>query len=286
MATLVGEKREGKLSIRSQSGVPILDETYHFLVRGEAGDERVDILLTAGVPQVGISTSARGSAVCKSTDANRRADQIDLWDVTATFSSEVDERQSEQSAGGGSGGGAEPVEWLPIYETKFERLQEATTTDAAGDAVANSAGQPFENGIMRARFVPIWEFFQFEPATVTDEQVIERNEVVNESAFKGRDAKTLLCTVLSSVIGFYYGRRLRLTRYALRYDAKKWTHKRLDVGTVYLDAGKHKPYLDDSGNVILGALDGLGAKQTPGTAPEVLEFDMYPVVSFASFLRI
>jgi hypothetical protein len=63
-----------------------------------------------------------------------------------------------------------------------------------------------------------------------------------------------------------------------------WKHKRLDVGTVYLDGGVHKPYLDDNGNVIAGALDGSGAKQTPGTAPAILEFAMYPEVSFL-FLR-
>jgi hypothetical protein len=54
---------------------------------------------------------------------------------------------------------------------------------------------------------------------------------------------------------------------------------------VYLDGGKHKPYLDDNSNVILGGLDGAGAKVAVGTAPSVLEFDIYAEVSFSSFLR-
>lgn len=280
-ATVLGEQSEGRSSVRSSGGVPVLDESYHYLVRTtSAAEDRTTVLSASGLPQVGITLSAGGIAVCKNVDAVRRADQRTLWDVTATFSSEVDERQATQSVSG------DPTEWVPIYETKFERLQEIMTEDADGDAIANSAGQPFETGIVRSRFIPIWEFYQFEPASVTDEQVLERNETVNSEIFKGKDIHTLLCTVMSSVIGFYYGNRRRLTRYALRYNVKTWKHKRLDVGTAYLESAKLKPYLDDDKNVILGGLDGSGAKVTAGTKPSILEFDQYDEIAFATFLRI
>jgi hypothetical protein len=55
---------------------------------------------------------------------------------------------------------------------------------------------------------------------------------------------------------------------------------------VYLEGGTHKAYLDDDGNVMLGGLNGLGAKVAPGTAPAVLEFDMYEELAFADFLRV
>lgn len=280
-ATVLGEQSEGRSSVRSSGGVPVLDESYHYLVRTtSAAEDRTTVLSASGLPQVGITLSAGGIAVCKNVDAVRRSDQRTLWDVTATFSSEVDERQATQSVSG------DPTEWVPIYETKFERLQEIMTEDADGDAIANSAGQPYETGIVRSRFIPIWEFYQFEPASVTDEQVLERNEVVNSAIFKGKDIHTLLCTVMSSVIGFYYGNRRRLTRYALRYNVKTWKHKRLDVGTAYLESGKLKPYLDDDKNVILGGLDGSGAKVAAGTKPAVREFDQYDELAFATFLRI
>jgi hypothetical protein len=242
--------------------------------------DRVDALSVSGVPQVGITQSAGGYAICKNVAAVRREDQRLYWDITATFSSEVDERQGTQAVSGS------PTEWVPIYETKFERLQEIVTEDKNGDAVATSAGQPFETGIASARFIPIWEFFQFEPATVTDEQVLDRNEVVNSAVFKGKAVHTLLCTVLSSVVGFYYGERRRLTRYALRYNSKTWKHKRLDVGTVYLESGKLRAYLDDNGNVILGGLNGSGGKVAAGDKPAVREFDQYSEVAFATFLRV
>jgi hypothetical protein len=281
MATvLVGEQSEGKSSLRSSGGLPVLDETFHFLVRADSvNEDRVNVLYTAGLPRVNVSVSSYGSAVCRSVDAVRRSDQRKLWDVTATFSSEVTESQ------GGQDSSEEPTEWVPIYETKFERLQENVTKDTNGDAVANSAGQPFANGIIRSRFIPIWEFYQFESATLTDEQVIERNEVVNSATFKGRPARTLLCTVMSSVVGFYYGRKLRLTRYALRYNKKNWRDKRIDLGTLYLDGGQLKPYLV-KGVVVLGGLNGSGGKVATGTKPSVLEFALYEEVAFADFLRI
>jgi hypothetical protein len=279
--TFLGEARPAQIAIRSSGGIPILDETYHYLVRAESTFvSRLSVLGTTGVPQVGITASSFGFAVCKSVKATRREEQATLWDVVAEFSSEVDEKQNNQDPQ------TDPNFWVPIYETKFERLQEHATTDRNGDPVANSAGQPFENGIIRARFIPVWEFFQFESASLTDENILDRNEVVNNATFRGRAANTLLCTVMSSVIGFYYGSKRRLTRYALKYNKDTWLHKRLDVGTAYLDGGDLLPYLDDSGQVILGGLDGAGAKVTAGDPPEVLEFAMFAAVDFSSFLRI
>lgn len=279
--TFLGEQRPGELSLRSSGGIPVLDETYHHAVYADSAlADRLSILATTGVPIPGLTVSSWGYALCKSVKAVRRPEQVRYWDITSEFSSDVDDRQSSQNPR------TDPVAWIPVYETKFERLQEIVTKDESEVSVANSAGQPFENGIIRARFIPIWEFYQFEAASVTDETVIARNETVNNATFKGRAAKTLLCTVMSSVIGYYYGARRRLTRYSLRYNVKTWQHKRLDVGTVYLDDGAHKPYLDDDGNVILGGLNGSGAKVAVGSPPAILNFDLHPTVDFASFLRI
>lgn len=278
--TILGEARPAQASIRSSGGIPVLDETYMFLVRAASKNtSRISVLLTPGLPIVGQTVSAFGFSVCKSKSAVRRENQADLWDVTCEFSSEVDERKEQARPD------QNPEEWRPIYETKFERLQEIATRDENDVAIANSAGQPFENGIIRARFIPVWEFFQFEPPSITDEQVLDRNEVINSANFRGKPSKTLLCTVMSSVIGYYYGSLRRFTKYSLRYNYKNWRHKRLDVGTVYLDGAEHPPYLDASGNVMLGGLDGSGNKVAVGDPPAILQFDMYPAVDFNSFLR-
>ena len=284
---LEGEQRPGESTIKSKGGIPVLEETFYFLVKtDDVNASRLSVLATPGLPQPGISLSSFGNAVCSGITATRRENQLDYWDVVAQFSSEVEENQT--GGGGGGGGGqdprTDPEEWLPVYETKFERTQEQATEDQLGVAIANSAGQPFENGILRGRFIPIWDFFQFESRFVDDADVIERNETINDVPFKGKAEKTLLCTVVASRIGWYYGARRRLTHYQLRYNEKTWLHKRLDVGTVYLQNGVHEPYLDKKDNVMLGGLDGTGARVAPGAKPAILEFDMYKTNNFA-FLR-
>jgi hypothetical protein len=120
-------------------------------------------------------------------------------------------------------------------------------------------------GMTRTRFIPIWSFFQFEAPTVTDETIIGRNEVVNSGTFKGRAAKTLLCTIVKSTIGFYYGQKLRFTQYELRYNVRTWQLKRLDMAS------------DGT------ALNGAGAASAG--APAILTFDQFATDSF-SFLRV
>lgn len=275
--SVIGEARQGRISIRSNGGIPSIEENYHFLVKSDdKNNSRLNIITTPGLPVVNQTVSSYGYSVCKSTDAVRRPDQPLYWDVTCVFSSEVEEGQNSQDPQ------SDPTAWVPIYETKFERLQEVVTEDQSGNPIDNSAGQPFENGITRARFIPVWEFYQFEPATVSDETIIDRNETVNSAKFKGRSVHTLLLTVASSVIGYYYGSRVRFTRYELRYNKDNWKHKRLDVGTVYLSSGEFTPYTDSEGNVMLGPLNGSGAK---ATTPSTLEFEMFPELNFSSFLR-
>lgn len=281
MPTIVdnSELRGGTGSLRSRKGVPVYEETLHFLVQADYKTQsRPEILRTSGLPVPG---NVYGVAACISLTTDRREDNPLYWDVTAQLSSEVDE---------GSGGenptdpNTDPQAWVPIYETKYERYQELVTKDQSGAAIANSAGQPFETGLTVTRHIPVWEFFQFEAATVTDETVIARSEVVNNATFKGRAAKTLLCVVLSSVIGFFYGQRRRLTQYQLKYNSKDWTHKRLDVGTQYKSGTTLLDFTSLDGTVLLGSLDGSGGKQAAGTAPAVRSFDQYATSDF-SFLR-
>lgn len=277
--TLLGLARKGDVNIRSKSGIPIVEETYYYKVLSDVQNEAyLNVTGTAGLPVVGVTVSPGNVGRCNSKSATNDPVNTRLWHVTCTFTSEVEDKQ------GNFDPASNPVTWIPIYETKFERLQEVVTVDKDGDAIANSAGQPFPSGMTVTRLIPIWEFFQFEAATVTDEQIIDRNETVNNATFKGKPEKTLLLTVNSSVIGFYYGIALRLTQYSIRYNKDNWTHKRLDVGEAYLDGGVLKPYLID-GKLVMGPLDGSGGKANDGDPPAILEFDRYTPISF-SFLRI
>jgi len=296
MPTIVdnSEKREGEGRLNTRDGTPVIEETYHYLVKADyAGQARLDILLTTGLPVPGVTI--RGYTICKGVAATRRPDAVLYWDITANFSSEV-----KEGSDGHDPSSSDPNTWVPVYETKWEPIQEVVAKDLSGVAIANSVGQPFETGLTITRKIPMWEFYQFEPVSVTDETIIDRHDTINSGVFKGRDPETLLLSVLSSVVGFYYGQRRRLTQYQLKYNVKKWTHKRLDVGTKFLDAaGDQKAYKtpDINGDLVqvLGSLDGAGAPaggyETTTNHPlddrdntAVLEFDIYEKSSF-SFLR-
>lgn len=275
------QTRDGGFTIRSVGGLPVIDETYSWIVVVDAPNVPYStVYSTPGLPTVGITQSPQGLGICRSKTAKRWTQNALYWTVTCEFSSAVDERSNVQNPA------VDPVTWVPVYETKFERLQEIVTKDKSGKAIANSAGRPYSTGLTVGRYIPVWEFYQIE-APVSDETILDRMETVNEFAFKGRAAKTLLCIVLSSVVGFYYGQKRRLTQYSLKYNKTKWTHKRLDTGTTYISGTDEKPYTDDFGNIINGGLDGTtGAKVAFGEPPGVREFDIYTPSNFNTFLRV
>lgn len=284
MGTLLGEAKPGDCNIRTSNGLPVYEENWHYIVQGDSNAEaRASIIQSDGLPLPNVTPSQGGYALCRSLNATRREVSGTIWDVKATFSSEVKETSLTTLVPSPNNN---PVEWVPIYETKFERLQELVTKDQSGNAIANSAGQAYETGLTITRKIPVWEFYQFESDTLTDEQIIERSETVNSSEFRGRDAKTLLLVVLDSVIWQYLGQRVRLTKYQLKYNEKNWRHKRLDVGTQYLSGGNLLDFTSSDGSIMLGSLNGSGAKQAAGTAPAVREFDLYADLDFNSFLRV
>lgn len=281
MPTLIGEKREGDIRLSNKNGSVTVEETYSYIVRADSKfQSRLEIAQTTGLPIVNVTTSSGGLCVCKSKVATKREDNPLIYDVVCEFSSEVDENNDQNNQTG-----SDPTAWVPVRETIFYQKEEYRQIDAAGAAYKNSAGQYITGIPPRKRTLVAWRFAQFEPISVTDETLADRNETVNVSTYKTKAAKTLLLTVEKSTLGYYYGRRLRYTEYLLKYDPKTWVAKRLDVGTVYKSGSDLLPYTDKAGNVIEGPLNGSGGKQTVGTAPAILSFDDYTTSTF-SFLRI
>jgi hypothetical protein len=281
---LIGEKREGDVNLTSKNtGEVTIEETYTYTVQADSKtDNRLYVASCPGLPVVGVTVSAGGLAVCKSIRGERSPDNPTIWTFTANFSSEIDENNDQQP-------GTDPEAWVPVRKTIFEKLEYRAVEDASGEKYCTSAGESFKGGIPQTLWLLSWEFSQFENISVTDEDLMDRNEVVNGSTFKGKSAKTLLCRIMESSVGFFYGQKRRLTKYRLTWKKDKWTDKVLDIGTYYLDASGNKiPFLDKPGNVTEGALNGSGAavaKTNPPTPPSTLEFDRYETSSF-SFLRI
>lgn len=287
MPTLLGETRESTGRLLTQNGQPIYEETRNYIVQADyVGQSRYEILnQTPGLPRLGQFTS--GFATCKSVDATRRTEQGLIFDCVAEFSSEVQEGQE-----GSDERPEQPDTWIPIYELKKERISEQFTKDVDDKRFANSLGDPFEGGISIGRFIPIYDFYQFESASISDDTMLKRNETTNKTAFRGAEPDTLLMYV-ESVVGRYYGKRLRLNHYTLKYNKENWLLKVADKGSRYLDPGppaRFKPFVvedEDLGISVpyIGALDGSG-DANPGGEPVVLiEFRQFQQIEFNQFLR-
>lgn len=278
---VLGEEREGSGRLRSSNGVAVLEETYSYLVRMDSANAtREDAMNVAGLPKVNITT--RGITICRSKSATRMPQRTDHWKVVCEFASDVVENLQGEDA---QDPRSDPLLWKPQYETNYERIQEVSIVDRDGDAVVNSNGRFFPTGITMTRSIPTWTFWQFENASVTDDDILDRSETVNEVSFRGRDPFTLLLIVNKSVVGYYYGRRLRFTSYTLKYNRKNWKNKRADVDTGYIFSGAFKPHVVN-GVPVLAMLDGNGGLVTDGDPPEILEFDEFEETDFNDFLRI
>lgn len=280
----IAEKRDGGVYVSMRDGMPIYQTTYHYrFIAPDATYTRKQVLQYPGVPVVGETIDDDGLGQCESVRADRDEQNPALWDITAIFSSIVQE--GANASGGAALPGSDPTTWTPRRKTIFYQKDHWFYRDKDNKLYVNSAKQWLTGVPPRKRTLVAWRFVQFEPATVTDEDIADRNEKVNSATFKGKAARTLLLCVEDSEVGNYYGRWLRFTQYLLKYDPKTWNTNRYDVGTVYISSGKYLPYLDAAGNVIEGALDGSGAKQAVGTDPAILTFKDYEESDF-SFLRI
>jgi hypothetical protein len=286
---VIGEQRVGEINLNTGSnGQTVVEETYHYIVEADSNnDSRLAVSLCPGLPQVGITYSSGGIALCKSITGSRRQENPKIWDFTCNFSSEVDQNNQNPT-------NTDPETWIPIRRTMFEKFETQEFKDINGKVFANSARQPFADGITRVRYIIAWEFDQFESATVTDQDIAERTEIINSSTYLGYPPKTLLLRVMDSVVGFYYGKRRRLTKYRMMYRPDDWDLMVLDKGDYYRDANDKKvPFPDGVGRGdFVGFLDGKGKELTfaDPNDPQPNEFkyrlfQVYPDYGFANFLR-
>jgi len=287
---IVGEKREGDVSLSTKSdGQLVIEETFQYIVEADSkSDTRLYVAQCPGLPVPGITRSSGGYTICKTVSGQRRSDNPKIWDFTCSFSSEVEEN-SDTTGSGSVGAVSDPETWVPVRTTLFDKVDFQSNKDVNGKPFANSAGQAFAEGFPSSKWLLSWEFTQFENISVKDEDILDRNEVVNSATFKGKASKTWLCRVIESSVGFYYGQRRRLTKYRLTYNDDTWQKIVPDVGFATLDSnGKLKIKTELTGTIIQVNLNGAGAavaETVPPTPPALLKFDVYKTSNF-SFLRI
>lgn len=267
MPRILGESREGEISIRRRRGINVIEAPIYYKVLAENNRAtRLDAITTPGLPQVGITNSVT-LGMCVAKDAVRDVENPRLWYVTATFSTEV---QEGFATIGGQLQHGNPTTWVPIAELNFERYDKVFVRDWSGTLYCNSKKQPFADGLTIPMPVTRMDFFQFEPISLSYRQIAERNGTMNNAVFAQVAAKKLACYVTRAVVGNWYGFRCWMVEYSVlhMHGNTTWQHERLDVT---LDGVP---------------LNGSGT-ETPNTLPAVLKFDApLKPVDFSEFIRL
>lgn len=245
------------------------------------------VMATAGLPIVRYSfiTLANGlNAYCKSKKAKQDTSNRKIWLVTCEFDTEAfkgsEEDGSEETQTG------DPTGWVPRVSIGFEEFTEVHAEDVTGEPYLTSAGEPFGTGLEIKRFLWVWNFTQYEAASIDFDTISERMGKVNGSAWRGYAAKTWLCLIRNAELGKKNGYDAWKVDYTLKYKDTTWVHKQLDVGSYYLDGSSNKiPFKDEYENRVLGTLNGSGGQQTTATNVAILDFDRYETTSFG-FVRV
>jgi hypothetical protein len=278
---IIGEKRGGsaRLNQNGKSGLSFGMSGEFLVVTDSKNVSREEVLLlTPGLPIVGLQYGPF-AATCTSKTATRRTDNALYWDVACEFETANEQQKSQNND-------PDPTTWVPVFKVdSFISKPRVITVDKSSTPkpIRNSAKQPFEEPLTVNRLLAQFSFTQFENASQTIDDIMERNECVNDSTFSGFAARTLLLNVTGAELGYWGGFAAWRCTYSVTYDPDTHDVKLLDVGSCYLDGSDQKPYMDALNQYrIVGNLNGSGAKSADAST---LTFKIYTELNFSNFIR-
>lgn len=284
MPTIIEELRGSGGEYSYQNGLIVYTEEKIFLVQAESAQTtKYSVLTTPGIPTVFATTINAGGgikATCRSKKAKRADANGTVWEVSCNFSSEP---IGENQQGGGERPG-DPETWIPLVSVSFESYEEASVTDAVGNAVVNSAGDEFAGGIMLTRSLCVFSITQYEDGGQTLDDIVKRNEKINNAGWQLFPARTCKCCVSTADLSLVNGTRVWKITYQIKYKPSSWDLKVLDVGPNQKVGGQIKACVDKQGNPTMGSLLN-GVQVTDGSGPGILSFKIYSTINF-NFLRI
>lgn len=208
MATILkGRKKGGQGSLKGGKEGTTYSETYMYTVISDIANESYwNVITTSGLPVVMVTETVEGLK-CMGIDATQDTGSPYVWHVTAEFSAET--------TGQDTGSDPDPKTWIPIWtgtvETYDAVLHEApfatTATGTIGSTkpYVNSANCKFPEPLIRRKPISVSEFTQYEDPDLTIDEIVDRNDNVNDDEFKGFAKRSLKITVKSYTKGIYFG---------------------------------------------------------------------------------
>jgi hypothetical protein len=239
MAKIYGERRKGDTNLSIKNGMLVVDTTYHYQVKADPYESRRDILYTPGLPIPYQTIDPDGLGICQTTSLSRGSNTSIVWDVTARFSSNVEDNSGQNF----NGTGDDPETWVPVRETFLEPYEEVRIRDINDRPWVNGAKKPFEQGPTFQQDNIRYDFWQLESGTTSDFDVTDRNNRINHAPYLGLPKHTLLLKIRRSVVGVYYGRVRRIVEYSIIYNKNNWHQKLANIGDSFIGPdGNEYPY--------------------------------------------
>lgn len=277
MATLLKGVKKGRGGGIKQSGTNITytERRTYIVLSDIRNDSVINVLSTAGLPRVMLTTVDGTAGQCVCTDVSPKQDEgcPYTWTVDVEFSTNAEKQENS--------GDPNPTTWVPVYSGKVEHYPEVIYEDFSSPPkkYLNSAKDKFPEPLIVKRPVIVYDFYQYEPASITDVQIGDRNDTVNTASIRGFAAETLKLTVTTFERGWFFGFPAVRINYSVAYKKNKWLNTPLDMGYSYLTATGERIASDK-----IVCLNPDGTKKADNATPDVLTFKEFRQISF-SFLR-
>jgi hypothetical protein len=267
----------GKLT-STDKGMVYTESRTAVVISTIPNDSPYNVCLTAGLPKVGIDFLTPTGAVCTDLDPKQDSNSPYVWFVGIEYSTDVNQQDTSS--------GDDPTAWVPRYKGKIQTIPEVLYQDFSTPPkpYLNSAFSKFPEPLIVNRPIIVYDFVQYEPDTLTDVQIGDRNDTVNSAALTGRGfaAQTLKMSITEFERGYYYGYPCVRINYSVAYKKNKWLNIPIDAGYDFYTTDGTTFEKQRSDTFVL--LNSNGTKRPDSSGPLYLEFKQYREISF-SFLR-
>lgn len=286
------ERRDQRQGSEDKAGV----RTYSrvFLVKTNNKQDGAQAVLAApALPQLfdayQTETELDSAAIC----VGRRPNQIDekVWEVRIRYSSSQEDNETDTPET------SDPLDLQPLITMGFETfqvpLEGAIDADAGpgdpnlGDAIVNSANEPFDPPPMKDQSRPILSITINLPRFDIEEAKTYQ-DALNNDPFFGADQRQW------KMMGITTSGRTKATTggldvfyfpisYTMAFNRETWDFFILDRGTFFIDGnGDKRAFKTAGGEPFVGLLDGAGGALADGADPEFLKFDIYNLENFGA----
>jgi hypothetical protein len=187
------------------------------------------------------------------------------------------------------GESAEAVSRLARIQFSFNKFERVVWVDQDGNAIRNSAGDPFAEPVTIDDSRPVIVVTRNEDVNAFNVTLAgEYQDTVNQAVWNGFPSRTVKCTEIRTseerkdptTALWYYE-----VNYVFEVKWETWSRFILDQGFAYLDGSTREPFLDSDKQPVSDPklLDGTGAELPDGDPPVTLEFRVYPDADFNTF---